>query len=368
MRLSQLVEAPIPLSKKQSDDMARSNKNSDGAIVTALHRAKRACKSILLTQPALFRGASGFKEHASHIYYLPNEFALYEFTGRETPRNSATGKNMIQSLTRIHPEWQKMDFPARDLSVFCANHTDDASDFGQVGIVLPFDRVMKFGVTEDDLNLKIVHKNDHGAHHLLRFQNAISAFLSGLRDLLTDAKIALDNWNSDNQITVFKQLAKKENVPNAQFKKYLEALPLVAVVLKHEDWMETAQHSVKQWTPNDLKIIDELYDAWKECKDDEFIRHDMTMYSTDKMRMTFVDEKPSELFLHGMRPKTLGAEVTDYEHMLNSIRSTKLKEVWFQGPYFVLANHGDEDMSGERIKRWAESDSWMKNILTEVAG
>jgi hypothetical protein len=213
MRLSQLVEAskPIPVKRTAADEQVRND--SDGALVTVLHRAKRACRAAMQGQPLLFRGVQSFKAFADHVYYLPYEYALYEFSGRTTPRNSATGRNLIQSLTKIHPEWKASGLPSRELSTFCANQADHAGDFGQLGIVLPFDRVINFGVIEDDLNLKKVHTNDDGQHHLLKMQNAVALFVLEMTDIiknfhaLDDAQIQM--WSDGSARENAKQIRKR---------------------------------------------------------------------------------------------------------------------------------------------------------------
>lgn len=368
MRLSHLVEAkPIPVKKADMPNMDLSVQN--GAVISALHRAKRACKSILLTQPVLYRGSQSFSDYADHIYYLPNEFAIYEFSGRSTPRNSATGNNLVQSLTLQHPEWKKAGFPARDLSVFCANKAEDADDFGQVGIVLPFDRVMKFAVTSDDLNLKVVHKNESGDHHLLKMQNAVSAFIRALKSFLDEeVEPVVDNWQHGN-LDAWKNYTGDSGMSDVRYAKKISTIPLVQSVRKHAGWLEEARRSFgRQWTVDDLKIIDELNEAWKKSRSEAFVDRVLPQFYTDKMESVFENDKVSEVFLHALRPKTLGADVYSYEDMLNEIRTTSLKEIWFEGPYYVIANHGDEDMSGERFKRFLEQDKTMQHILTEVAG
>lgn len=361
MRVSQLMEAPIRVTKKQSDELKG---NKDDVIVDALRDAKRACAAILMTQPVLYRGAQNLGAFANSKYYLPNEFVLYEFAGRQSPRSSATGNNMVQSLSKIHPEWTKLKFPQRDLSVFAANKDVDADDFGQVGIVLPFDSVTRFAVTEDDLNLKRVHINNNGQHHLLRMQNAILSFLRGIGDLidLTHSTIAA---LGTPDIKTYKSLAAQEHLTDGQFKRYLDSNAFISSVMKHSDWVRSTNDDTKQWTRADLEILDELYSLWLSHAN-VFIGHSLTQSATLKMASAFDDKIPSQVMLNSMRPKTLGAEVTDFSGMLTSIRSSELKEVWFEGPYFILANHGDTSMPGTRIKRWAESDPWMNKILTKV--
>lgn len=362
MRLQQLVEAPIPVSKKQSDEL-KSN-NNDNVIVDALRQAKRACSAILLTQPALYRGAQNLGSFADRKYYLPNEFVLYEFSGRQSPRSSATGNNMMQSLSKIHPEWTKLNFPRRDLSIFAANKEVDAATFGQVGIVIPFDSVVKFAITKDDFNLKRVHQNNNGSHHLLRMQNAVISFLGGLEALLADTRKALEHAPS---VEMYKSLAAQEHLSDSQFKTYLTDNPLISAVLKHGDWLSSTADRTMEWKSSDLKILDELYSLWLS-NSNVFTNYSMTSSATLKMASAFGDKMPSQIMHKSMHPKTLGAEVTDFNGMLTSIRSSELKEVWFEGPYFILTNHGDTSMRGERIKEWAESDQWMNNILTRVTG
>lgn len=361
MRLSQLVEAskPIPVKRTAADEQAR--KDSDGTLVTVLHRAKRACRAAMQGQPLLFRGATSFKAFADHVYYLPYEYALYEFSGRTTPRNSATGRNLIQSLTKIHPEWKAAGMPSRELSTFCANQSDDAGDFGQIGIVLPFDRVVNFGVTEDDLNLKKVHTNDDGDHYLLKMQNAIATFILGMKDVIQNFHALDDAW-----LQTWSEGEARESAK--QIRKKLADIPLIKALSQHEEWLESAAQSRKSWTSEDLKIVDELYDTWLKSKNVQFIQDQASHHATEKMLAIFQKEKVSDVLLHAMRPKNLGAVACDYEQMLNEIRTPELREIWFEGPFFVLANFGDENISGHSIAHFLRQDPFMQRIMTEVAG
>lgn len=361
MRLSQLVETskPIPVKRTAADEQVRND--SDGALVTALHRAKRACRAAVQGQPLLFRGTKSFKPFADHVYYLPNEYALYEFSGRTTPRNSATGRNLIQSLTKVHPEWKAAGMPSRELSTFCANQADDAGDFGQLGIVLPFDRVVNFGVTEDDLNLKNVHTNNGGAHHLLKMQNTVALFILEMKDIIKNFH-ALD----DIQIQSWSEGSTRESTK--QIRKRLADIPLIMALNKHEKWLETAAQASKSWTPDDLKIVDELYDARLKSRNVQFVQNQMSQQVSDRMFAVFQNEKVSDVLLYSMRPKNLGAVACDYEQMLNEIRTSKLREIWFEGPFFVLANFGFEEISGYSIARFLRQDPFMQRIMTKVTG
>lgn len=361
MLIKHLLEA-IPVKNRKP----MSGKDVAGKLLAPLSRAKRACKSILLTQPLLYRGVNT-TSFADAKYALPNEFTLYEFSGRTTPRNSATGINMIQSLLRIHPEWEKAGFPDRRLSVFCANQSDDASDFGQIGVVLPYDTIHTFGVTEDDLNLKKVHKNEKGEHHLIKFQNAAHTFLGGMSVFYTPIRAI----NGGDKILLQRLKAETgfELRSDDAFIKYAKNLELIKAIEKITfEWIEKVGDRKYEWTPADLRILDELYEAWKRSKDSNLIANRFSQFEYERMREVFLDEKPSEVFLHSMRPKTMGASVCDYNQMMNEIRTDGLREIWFEGPYLLIVNDQDEDMPGDGIKRFLTQDPTMQIILHEVAG
>jgi SpoVK/Ycf46/Vps4 family AAA+-type ATPase len=132
--------------------------------------------------------------------------------------------------------------------------------------------------------------------------------------------------------------------------------------------METSVHSTRSWDSTDLKIVDEIYSAWQKSKDVQFVKDHASAFIVDKMLAVFQNEKVSDVMLQAMRPKTLGATACDFEQMLNEIRTTKLREIWFEGPFFVIANFGDEEMSGREVARFIRQNSFMQRIMAEVTG
>lgn len=325
--------------------------------INALSHAKKACQAILEGRLNLYRGTRAIYSSSNKYHDLPNDdFMLYEFGGRQSPRNSLTGGNMIQSLTKIHPEWINSNFPRRDMSTFCTNSLSNAQAFGKIGLVLPYDSVNNFAIVSDDLNLTSVHTNKFGKHHLLKMQNGVMTFIGGLSQffkILTDIRNEAKKKGEEysHMIDALKSAADLSAFTNKQFVKYLSSIPIVQVIDRHHKWLKDIDTNIvyHKWSFDDLRTLDAFYTAYrKSIAGHIFVADNISTSATEKLLDVVHDDLPSNVIIKSTRPATLNITVHNFSDMLTELRTAKEpKEIWFEGPYLIIANSGGIDNTTE---------------------
>lgn len=324
-----------------------------------LHEYAKLARNAL-KKPGLLRGISDPEAYASQTFDLGKGIKLSVMNARTDPRQSLTGNSLMMHLTKIHPEWKKMQFPDRSLSVYCSNSEYEATDFGSLALVLPYDSVKQFGIIKGDFNLvstPISFKNVYEiAQEVTTIFSSYTGIMQTIKTLLSkptasivdklkgpfdeynrkldDLKRPFDEYNS-------KRSLKFKNASIDDFIKSIKDMPLYKLAIK-SDVSEIPMD--EEGLIRFLKHLDDLYNALKESDEHLLIQLsymlDMHLSVGSDINMLdkiAIDGKVSDGILHTISPSEIGAQVGTYSDVVKLFSpSAKTHEIWFRGPYLIV--------------------------------
>lgn len=168
--------------------------DTDSQLNNVLQNCKQNIADMVLGRKYLFRGITEYSKIAVKYNFqpfrIPNfgvrvQYAIHN--KRNTDRISLTGYDFWLQYTASSPDWAAV--PKRTRSIFCTDIKDTAEEFGQLGLVIPFDNVDCFASMKYDFNELELGKNRTTALHQ-RMENVA-------RDLVASTADVEENVNDE---------------------------------------------------------------------------------------------------------------------------------------------------------------------------